>query len=282
MNKLSTDKRVAVISALVEGCSVRATSRLTGVAKGTILRLLAEVGAACLEYQNAVLRNIPARRVQVDEIWSFVGCKQKNVTQEKAEREIVGDAWTFVAIEAQTKLVISWLVGRRDAGCATRFLQDVADRLSNRVQLTTDGHKMYLAAVADAFAGAIDYAQLVKIYGNDPDGQKRYSPARCLGTERVEVTGDPDPAHVSTSYVERQNLTMRMQIRRFTRLTNAFSKKIENHIHMISLFYMWYNFGRIHQTLRVTPAMEAGISQHVWSIYEIVGLASTCSMQEAA
>jgi IS1 family transposase len=176
MNKLNNEKRVAVISALVEGCSVRATSRLTGVAKGTILRLLVEVGAACAEYQNAVLRNISAKRVQVDEIWSFVGCKQKNVTQERAEREIVGDVWNFVAIDAQTKLAISWLAGRRDAGCATEFLQDVSRRLANRVQLTTDGHKMYLSAVADAFAGAIDYAQLVKIYGNDPEGRSGTAP----------------------------------------------------------------------------------------------------------
>jgi len=282
MNKLNNDKRVAVITALVEGCSVRATSRMTGVAKGTILRLLAEVGTACAEYQNATLRNIPAKRVQVDEIWSFVGCKQKNVTAERAEREIAGDVWTFVAIEAQTKLAISWLVGRRDAGCATDFLQDVSSRLTNRVQLTTDGHRMYLMAVPDAFGADVDYAQLVKIYGNDPEGQKRYSPARCLGTERVELIGKPDPAHVSTSFIERQNLTMRMQMRRFTRLTNAFSKKIENHMHAIALFYMWYNFGRIHQTLRVTPAMEAGISQHVWSIHEIVALSAHCSSALAA
>ncbi len=272
MNKLNMAKKVQVISALVEGCSVRSTSRMTGVAKGTILRLLAEVGTACAEYQNATLRNIPAKCVQVDEIWSFVGCKQKNVTAERAEREIVGDAWTFVAIDAQSKLAISWLVGRRDAGCATEFLQDVSKRLANRVQLTTDGHKMYLTAVLDSFGEGVDYAQLVKIYGNDPEGQKRYSPAQCLGADKIEIIGSPDPVHISTSFVERQNLTMRMQMRRFTRLTNAFSKKIENHMHAVALFYMWYNFGRIHQTLRVTPAMEAGISQHVWSIQEIVAV----------
>jgi IS1 family transposase len=281
MNALSMDKKVAVITALVEGCSVRSTSRMTGVAKGTILRLLADVGTACAEYQDSALRDIAAKRVQVDEIWSFVGCKQKNVTAEKMEGAICGDAWTFVAIDADTKLVLSWLIGRRDAGFATDFLQDVAGRLSNRVQLTTDGHKMYLTAVPDAFGEGIDYAQLIKVYGNDPEGQKRYSPAQCLGTTRQAVIGEPDPAHVSTSYIERQNLTMRMQIRRFTRLTNAFSKKIENHCHAVALFYMWYNFGRVHQTLRVTPAVEAGISQHIWSIGEIVSLGSARLLQVA-
>ena len=183
--------------------------------------------------------------------------------------------WTFTAIDADTKLVISWLVGRRDAGCAAEFLQDVAGRLKNRIQLTTDGHKMYFTAVPDAFGADIDYAQLVKIYGNDPEGQKRYSPAQCLGTQRIDLIGDPDHAHISTSYVEGQNLNMRMNMRRFTRLTNAFSKKIENHVAMIALFHMHYNFARVHQTLRVTPAMEVGISQHVWSIQEIVQLGSS-------
>jgi len=264
-------KKVAVISALVEGCSVRSTSRMTGVSKGAILRLLMSVGKACAEYQSAIIRNIPAKRVQVDEIWSFVGCKQKNVTVEKMEAGICGDVWTFTAIDADTKLVISWLVGRRDAGCAADFLQDVAGRLSNRIQLTTDGHKMYLTAVPDAFGNQIDYAQLVKVYGNDPE-EKRYSPAQCLGTQRIGVIGNPNDKHISTSYVERQNLNMRMNMRRFTRLTNAFSKKLDNHIAMIALFHMHYNFARIHQTLRITPAMEGGLSQHVWSIQEIVSL----------
>src|SRR5882672_4573184 len=210
MNRLPISKKVAVISALVEGCSVRSTSRLTGVAKGTILRLLADVGDACARYQDAVVRNVPAKRVQVDEIWSFVGCKQKNVTEKIAEQRIAGDVWTFVAIEAQTKLVLSWLVARRDAGSATEFLQDVAERISTRIQLTTDGHKMYLAAVEDAFGGDIDYSMLVKVYGASSDGQTRYSPAQCLGCIPQAVTGDPDPKHVSTSYIERQNLTMRM------------------------------------------------------------------------
>jgi IS1 family transposase len=282
MNKLSMDKKVAVITALVEGCSVRSTSRLTGVAKGTIIRLLEEVGTACAAFQDVALRNIKAERIQIDEIWSFVGCKQKNVTVEKIEVGICGDTWTFAAIEAQSKLVISWLVGRRDAGCATEFLQDVASRLANRVQLTTDGHKMYLNAVVDAFADDIDYAQLVKVFGNDPEGQKRYSPAQCLGTKKEALIGSPDPTHISTSYIERQNLTMRMNMRRFTGLTNAFSKKIENHMHSVALFYMYCNFVRIHQTLRVTPAMEAGICQRAWSIYDIVSLACQSSITSVA
>lgn len=272
MNRLPIAKRVAVISALVEGCSVRSTSRLTGVAKGTILRLLADVGTACATFQDDAIRNVAAKRVQIDEIWSFVGAKQKNVTTENAARGAVGDVWTFVAIEAQTKLVLSWLVGLRDAGCATAFMQDVAARLSNRIQLTTDGHKMYLAAVDDAFGGDIDYSMLVKLYGAS-DAEKRYSPAVCIGCVEQPVCGDPDPKHVSTSYIERQNLTMRMNIRRFTRLTNAFSKKVENHAHSIALFYMHYNFVRVHQSLRVTPAMEAGLTSRVWSIQDIVELA---------
>ena len=282
MNKLSMDKKVAVITALVEGCSVRSTSRLTGVAKGTIIRLLEEVGTACAAFQDVALRNIKAERIQIDEIWSFVGCKQKNVTVEKIEVGICGDTWTFAAIEAQSKLVISWLVGRRDAGCATEFLQDVASRLANRVQLTTDGHKMYVNAVVDAFADDIDYAQLVKVFGNDPEGQKRYSPAQCLGTKKEALIGSPDPTHISTSYIERQNLTMRMNMRRFTGLTNAFSKKIENHMHSVALFYIYCNFVRIHQTLRVTPAMEAGICQRAWSIYDIVSLACQSSITSVA
>jgi IS1 family transposase len=284
MNKLSTEKKVAVISALCEGCSVRSTTRMTGVAKGTILRLLAEVGAACARYQDWAIRNVAAQRVQVDEIWSFVGCKEKNVTMAKLEAGICGDVWTYTAIEAQTKLVISWLVGRRDAGTATEFLQDVAGRLSNRIQLTTDGHKMYLEAVPDAFGEDIDFAQLVKVYGNDPEGEKRYSPAQWQSSEKIARIGAPAEKHISTSYVERQNLNMRMNMRRFTRLTNAFSKKIENHMHMIALFHMHHNFVRIHQTLRVTPAMAAGVTGKLWSIHDVVALTEyhNHSISEAA
>ena len=270
---LSMAKKTAVITALVEGCSIRSTSRMTGVAKGTILRLLAEVGKACADYLDLTIRNVKAKRVQVDEIWNFCYAKQKNATQEMWDRVgYAGDVWTFTAIDADTKLVISWAVGRRDAGCAADFLQDVAGRLANRIQLTTDGHRMYLTAVPDAFGNKIDFAQLVKIYGNDPEGQTRYSPAQCLGTKRIGVIGNPAEEHISTSYVERQNLNMRMNMRRFTRLTNAFSKKIDNLVHSVALFHMHYNFARVHQTLRVTPAMEAGLSDHVWSIHEIVSV----------
>jgi IS1 family transposase len=273
-NMLSIEKQTAIITALVEDCSVRSTARMTGTSKGAVLRTLVKVGKACQEYQDATIRNVKAKRVQVDEIWSFCYAKQKNVTQEIWDR--VGYAGD------DTKLVISWAVGRRDAGCAADFLQDVAGRLANRIQLTTDGHRMYLTAVPDAFGNRIDFAQLHKIYGNDPEGQTRYSPAQCLGTKRVEVIGNPDQEHISTSFVERQNLNMRMNMRRFTRLTNAFSKKLDNHIAMIALFHMHYNFARVHQTLRVTPAMEAGISSHIWSIYEIVALFNGAKMAVAA
>jgi IS1 family transposase len=252
---------------------VRSTSRMTGVAKGTILRLLADVGGACLTYHNATVRNVQANRIQVDEIWSFCYCKQKQVTEGIAESRVAGDVWTWVAIEAQSKLVISYLVGKRDADCATEFIQDVANRITNRVQLTSDGHKVYLNAVIDTFADEIDYAQLIKVYGSDRSAEARYSPAAFLATEKIRVLGDPDPKHISTSYVERQNLTMRMNMRRFTRLTNAFSKKIENHIHSVALFYMHYNFVRIHQALRVTPAMAAGVTGKLWSIADIVAMA---------
>jgi IS1 family transposase len=272
MNTLSTEKKIQVVAALVEGCSIRSVARLTGVAKSTILRLLAEVGTVCAQFQNITLRNLPCKRVQVDEIWSFCYAKQKNVTEEIAEKQVAGDVWTWVAIDADTKLVTSWLVGQRDAGCATEFIQDLANRLANRVQLTSDGHKVYLNAVIDAFADEIDYAQLVKVFGADPAGQRSYSPAKIMGCQQVIRLGDPDPKHISTSFVERQNLTMRMNMRRFTRLTNGFSKKIENHMHQVALNYMHYNFVRIHQTLKTTPAIAAGVSSKPWTIADIVAL----------
>ncbi len=272
MNQLSVVKRVAVVAALVEGNSVRATARMTGVSKPTILKLLADLGAACARYQDEVVRNVRARRIQCDEIWQFCYAKAKNVPAEKQGVSGYGDVWTWVAIDAETKLIVSWLVGTRDAGTAYTFMMDVASRLRNRVQLTTDGHKPYLAAVEDAFGSDIDYAMLQKLYGSDPSAEKRYSPAQCIGTRCEVVTGDPDPKHISTSYIERQNLTMRMSMRRFTRLTNGFSKKVENHAAAVAIHFMHYNFARVHQTLRVTPAMEAGVADHIWTLEEIVGL----------
>lgn len=272
MNRLSTAKRVAVVKALVEGCSIRSTVRMTGVAKNTVAKLLVDLGAVCAAYQGEALVNLPCKRLQADEIWSFVGAKDKNVPADKQGQFGIGSVWTWTAICADTKLCVSWLVSTRDAGAAYEFMADVASRLRNRVQLTTDGHKPYLAAIEDAFGANIDYATLVKIYGVDPSDERRYSPPVCLGCESKVVTGAPDPKHISTSYVERQNLSMRMSMRRFTRLTNAFSKKVENHAAAVALYFMWYNFGRVHQTLRVTPAMEAGVASHVWSVEEIVAL----------
>lgn len=264
-------KRVAVVRALVEGNSIRSTVRMTGVAKNTIVKLLLELGASCTRYQAETLVNLPCKRLQCDEIWSFVGGKDKNISQEQKDKGL-GSVWTWTALDADTKLIASWVVGGRDAGTAYEFMQDVASRLRYRVQLTTDGHKPYLNAVEDAFGADIDYATLTKIYGEDANPEKRYSPAVCLGCKTDVVSGTPDPKHISTSYVERQNLTMRMSMRRFTRLTNAFSKKVENHCAAVALYFMWYNFGRVHQTLRVTPAMEAGVTGHVWSVEEIVAL----------
>jgi IS1 family transposase len=272
-NVLSTSKRVQIVSALVEGCGIRATARMAGVSKDTVMKLWREIGEACIAFQDRTLRNLPCKRLQVDEIWSFVYSKAKNVPAERAGEFGIGDVWVFTAVDADTKLMPSFLVGSRDAGCATEFMQDLAGRLSNRVQLTSDGHKMYLQAVEDAFSGAVDFAQLVKVYGAAPEGPEiRYSPAECLGCQKMAVQGDPDPAHVSTSYVERANLTIRMSVRRFTRLTNAFSKKVENHTAAFGLFSAHYNFVRIHKTLRVTPAMAAGVTDRLWSVEDLVAL----------
>jgi IS1 family transposase len=272
MNRLTTAKRTAVVAALVEGCSIRATVRMIGVAKNTIVKLLVELGAACTRYQDETLRNLPCKRLQCDEIWSYVGAKDKNVPNDKKGQFGIGSVWTWTAIDADTKLIPSWLVSTRDAGAAWDFMQDVASRLRGRVQITTDGHRPYLEAIEGAFGMDVDYAMLQKIYGVDPLADHRYSPPVCLGCTVDTISGDPDPKHISTSYVERQNLSMRMSMRRFTRLTNAFSKKVENHAAAVALYFMYYNFGRVHQTLRVTPAMEAGVSDHVWSIEEIVAL----------
>lgn len=245
---------------------------MTGVAKNTIVKLLGDFGCACAAYHNRHVRNLRVRRLQCDEIWCFVGAKAKNVSAEK-KLEGWGDVWTWVGIDADTKLVVSYLVGGRDGGWAQDFMEDCARRISNRVQITTDGHRAYLDAVENAFGADIDYAMLQKIYGAASDEDtRRYSPAKCIGCDLKVVSGDPDPKHVSTSFVERQNLTMRMQMRRFTRLTNAHSKKADNHRHMVALHYMFYNFCRVHSSLRVTPAQEAGLSEHVWSIEELIAL----------
>ncbi|MDH5753395.1 MAG: IS1 family transposase [Deltaproteobacteria bacterium] len=272
MNRLSTEQRARIIGCLVEGMSIRATVRMTGAAKNTVAKLLVDLGDACWEFQDKTLRNLPCKRVQVDEIWSFFYAKQRNVPDEFKGRFGYGDVWTWTAICADTKLVPTWFVGSRNLEAAEAFIDDLAPRLANRVQLTSDGLKAYLYAVDAAFGGEIDYSMLVKIYGQSPEGQKRYSPPQCVGAEKHPIIGKPDPKHISTSYVERQNLTMRMSMRRFTRLTNAFSKKVENLSAAVSLHFMYYNFGRVHQTLRVTPAMEAGVADHVWSLEEIAGL----------
>jgi IS1 family transposase len=271
MNRLDPETRARVIGCLIEGCSIRATVRMTGVAKNTVTKLLADIGCVCAGYHNRAVRGLKIRRLQADEIWCFVGAKAKNVRAEK-KLEGWGDVWTWVGIDADTKLVVSYLVGGRDGGWAKEFMEDCASRIRNRVQITTDGHRAYLDAVENAFGADIDYAQLQKIYGAPSENDTRYSPATCIGCDMKVVSGDPDPKHVSTSFVERQNLTMRMQMRRFTRLTNGFSKKVDNHRHSVALHYMHYNFCRIHQTLRCTPAMEAGITNHVWTIEELCTL----------
>jgi len=276
MNKLSLEDRARVIRLLVEGTSLRSTSRITNIHIDSITKVLEKVGKACLKFHNDKVVNIHSKLVQCDEIWSFIFCKDRNVEYcTKKQEQHVGDAWTWVGMDADTKLVISWLVGDRGAECANEFMRDVAARLVNRVQLTTDGHKEYLVAVEEAFEDEIDYARLIKTYGkaDGNDNERRYSPATVTGIRKVWVSGDPNPEEVSTSYIERQNLTMRMSMRRFTRLTNAFSKKIENHRHSIAIHYVYYNFVRKHKTLRVTPAMAAGLAQSFMSIDDIVKMA---------
>jgi IS1 family transposase len=273
MNKLPSDRRAQIIGMMVEGVSIRAISRMTGASKNTIVKLLADAGNACLDYQDRALRNLPSERVQADEIWSFVYSKQKNVPEERRDQFGYGDVWTWTALDADSKLIICWYLGRRDADAAYTFMTDLASRLSNRVQLTTDGHGAYLNAVDEAFDRQIDYAMLVKKYGTAPEAEKRYSPPICLGADKQEVRGRPNPEHISTSYVERQNLSMRMGMRRFTRLTNAFSKKLENHMHALSIYSMHYNFVRIHQTLRCTPAMQAGVTERLWDLNDMVAVA---------
>jgi len=264
MNKLSVAQRAQILAMLCEGSSMRSISRLADVSINTVSKLLVDAGRFCAGFHDAKVRGVKAKRVQVDEIWSFVGAKQKNVGAMKAPMDGAGDAWTWTAIDADTKLIVSHFVGGRDGECASWFMDDVASRLANRVQLTSDGHKAYLEAVEGAFGADVDYAMLIKVYGAAPESAKgRYSPADCTGIIKKPIEGKPDPKHISTSYAERQNLTMRMSMRRFTRLTNAFSKKFENHAHMVAIYAVHYNFLRIHKTLRVTPAMAAGVSQTV-------------------
>jgi len=274
MNRLTKDKRVQVIAALVEGNSIRSTVRMTGAAKNTVIKLLRDVGRVCESYQNKVMVNLSCKRIQVDEIWSFCYAKKRNVPPEFYGKFGYGDVWTWVAMDADTKLVPAWLVGGRDADWADMFMQDLAGRLKNRVQLTTDGHHAYLKAVLNAFGNDIDYATLVKLYGKEEDiFDRHYSPnSEVVGCQLAVIRGNPDTRYISTSYVERQNLTMRMSMRRMTRLTNGFSKKVENLHYAVALHFMYYNFCRIHSSLRVTPAMEAGLSDRLWEIEDIVGL----------
>jgi IS1 family transposase len=274
MNVLSTEKRAQIVAAMVEGNSIRSIVRMTGASKNTIAKLLVELGSACSVYMDKAMRNLPCKNIQVDEIWSFVGAKQKNV-RFREDMPVMGDVWTWIAIDADTKLVPQFMVGSRMVQTANEFMVELAGRLANRIQLTTDGWGAYINSVPKAFGENIDYGVLTKMYAAADSGktpERRYSPAVCISADKSARIGNPDPAKISTSYVERQNLTMRMSMRRFTRLTNAFSKKVENHIAAIAIHYMHYNYCRIHQTLRVTPAMAAGISDHVWELKELIAL----------
>src|SRR3954471_10022018 len=277
MNKLPIVKRAQILSMLCEGSSMRAITRVTGVSINTVTKLLVDAGKACDAYHDGHVRGVKATRIQCDEVWAFCYSKQKNVADAKAAPEGAGDVWTWTALEASSKLLISYMVGNRDGEYAAALMDDLRGRLANKVQLTTDGHKAYLQAVEEAFGADIDYAMLVKLYGagpatTDDAAGRRYSPAECVGIRKETITGKPDMKHVSTSYTERANLTMRMSMRRFTRLTNAFSKKLENHEHMVALYAIWYNFVRIHKTLRTSPAMAAGIEKRLWSMEDVVAL----------
>jgi IS1 family transposase len=276
MNRLNIKDRAKILGFLVEGNSLRAASRMADVSINTVTKLLVDVGYACAQHQDKALRNLTSKRIQCDEIWSFCYAKARNAPADMKGKGLAGDIWTWTALDADSKLIVSWLVGDRDVRAATRFMNDVAKRLANRVQLTTDGHKGYLVAMNSAFNERIDYAMLTKLYGNPagPDNERRYSSGECCGAIKGTVCGNPDEKHISTSFVERQNLTMRMSMRRFTRLTNGFSKKVQNHAHAVALHFMYYNFGRVHKSLRVTPAMQAGVADHVWTLEEIAALAN--------
>ena len=272
MNKLDAKARGQILHLLCEGQSIRSVTRLTGVSKNTVVKLLIDAGKACSTYHDEHVRNIQSKRIQCDEIWSFTYAKQKNVAAAKRQDLAYDDTWTWTALDADSKLIVSYLVGGRDSDYAMAFMDDLRSRLANRVQMTTDGPKAYLDAVEGAFAGDVDYAMLIKLYGAAPEGQRRYSPAECIGARKTRIEGSPDNADVSTSYVERQNLTIRMHMRRFTRLTNAFSKKVENHAYAVALHMTYYNFVRIHSKLRMSPAMAAGVADRLWEIGDIVAL----------
>jgi len=275
MNKLPLEKRIQILSMLCEGSSMRSISRVVDVSFNTVAKLLADAGLACAAFHDEYMRNVETKRLQCDEVWSFCYAKAKNVPMAKKAPSYAGDVWTWTALDADSKLIVSWLVGGRDAEYANEFMQDVAGRLANRIQLTTDGHIAYLDAVEGAFGIDVDFAQLVKLYGSPPpakDAQTRYSPPKCVGAKKERFEGKPDPRHISTSYVERQNLTMRMSMRRYTRLTNAFSKRIDNHCHALALYFVWYNFVRIHKSLRVFPAMAASVTDQLWDMTDIVAL----------
>jgi IS1 family transposase len=285
MNKLSTERRAQILGMMVEGNSIRAIVCMTGASKNTIAKLLEDAGAAFAVYHDEHVRGVAPKRVQCDEIWSFAGCKQKNVATAKRKDLAYGDVWTWVAIDADSKLAISYLAGGRDSDYAMALMDDLRQRVTSRMQLTTDGHSPYLRAVEEAFGSDVDYAMLIKLYGappSSPEAARRYSPSECVGARKERITGNPDRRHVSTPYVERQNLTMRMHIRRFTRLTNAFSKKVENHAHSVAIHFMHYNFVRIHQTLRVTPAMGAGVTTKLWDLIDMARVIEDWEARNAA
>jgi IS1 family transposase len=283
MNRLDAKTRAHVLNCLIEGCSIRSTVRMTGVSKKAVSRLLVEAGAVAAAYQDRVMRNLTSRRIQVDEMWTFNYCKDKNLTDEiRAKVPGAGSVWLWVAMDADTKVVPCAMIGLRNAGDAFQFIDDLASRLKNRVQLTTDGHRPYLEAVDGAFGGKVDYAQLVKLYGNDADAERRYSPAECIGAIPTVISGHPDPAHISTSFVERQNWTVRTTMRRYTRLSNGFSRKIENHMAAVALNYFAYNFIKIHRSLRMTPAMAAGVVTRLMDVNDLVNLLIESEAEKAA
>ncbi|HEV7516405.1 MAG TPA: IS1 family transposase [Thermoanaerobaculia bacterium] len=272
MNRMDPKRQAAIIAALVEGVGIRSTCRMTGASKGAVTKLIADLGPVCAKYMDEAFHDLPCKTLELDEIWAFCYAKAKNVPQDKQGTFGYGDVWTFTAIDADTKLIPSFMVGSRDAGTATEFCQDLASRLACRPQITTDGLKVYIGALEDAFNGELDYAMLQKIYAAAPGGETRYSPAECTGCQKTAISGNPDPKRISTSYVERANLSMRMGLRRYTRLTNGHSKKLENHCAALSIFFMHYNFARVHSTIRCSPAMAAGVTSHLWSVADIVKL----------